>query len=280
MNENQLPPQDRQLELPQPDFDLARASEYAQRALLPVFSDTSAGHYSSDPLSEVEVQNHDHQIIDHLYDRVDDLAQQNVALEHKATHDGLTRLLNKTAFNEQSQSRLEAAPQAAFALFYIDLDKFKTVNDTLGHAAGDMVLESVSDTLLGALRDGPSIKEGKRQPDLITRGDRRDESPLGRLGGDEFAAFVELTDESDQDATLQPEQRLAIVYDRLTTALQQKFAELASENPALAGTGIGASVGTVLRLPGDQITALQMIAEADASMQAKKQQQAPNGNAR
>lgn len=87
-------------------------------------------------------------------------------LEFEASHDALTGLANRRRFTEVSQ-REASRPDAA--VVFIDLDRFKDVNDRLGHAAGDEVLQVVSSRLSGALRPG----------DLAAR-----------LGGDEFAALV------------------------------------------------------------------------------------------
>jgi len=92
-------------------------------------------------------------------------------LTERATHDGLTRLVNRDEF-ERRLARLLAARRLgeAHALLYIDLDGFKSINDTGGHAAGDHVLRTV------ARRLGAVIRE-------------RD--TLARIGGDEFALLLE-----------------------------------------------------------------------------------------
>ncbi|WP_157042005.1 putative bifunctional diguanylate cyclase/phosphodiesterase [Nitriliruptor alkaliphilus] len=87
-------------------------------------------------------------------------------LEHEASHDALTGLANRRRFTEVSQR--EASRRDA-AVVFVDLDRFKEINDRLGHTAGDEVLQVVSSRLTGALRPG----------DLAAR-----------LGGDEFAALV------------------------------------------------------------------------------------------
>jgi diguanylate cyclase (GGDEF)-like protein len=92
-------------------------------------------------------------------------------LAHQATHDVLTGLANRVLLSR----RLEEA--AAPAVVFIDLDDFKTVNDRLGHAAGDALLVAAGRRIAGAVREGDTV---------------------ARLGGDEFAIVV--ADRADADA--------------------------------------------------------------------------------
>jgi diguanylate cyclase (GGDEF)-like protein len=94
--------------------------------------------------------------------------------EFLANHDGLTGLPNRAHFRQtlaQALSRLNE-PGREVALLSIDLDRFKMINDTLGHAAGDALLVSVAQRLAAVTKDEPSAF-------------------VGRLGGDEFLMFVE-----------------------------------------------------------------------------------------
>jgi diguanylate cyclase (GGDEF)-like protein/PAS domain S-box-containing protein len=96
------------------------------------------------------------------------LAQQ---LSHQATHDTLTGLVNRPEFERRLSHLLESAnPHAPHALLYLDLDQFKVVNDTCGHAAGDDLLRQIAALLRTKLR-------------------ARD--TLARLGGDEFGVLLE-----------------------------------------------------------------------------------------
>jgi diguanylate cyclase (GGDEF)-like protein len=96
-----------------------------------------------------------------------DSVELRAELVYRASHDGLTRLPNRVSYAEALAAAITAGTPCA-ALF-IDLDDFKTVNDTLGHAAGDALLTEVANRLRGCLRD----------TDLAAR-----------LGGDEFAVLV------------------------------------------------------------------------------------------
>lgn len=96
-----------------------------------------------------------------------ELREHETRLRHQALFDGLTGLANRTHFHEQVTAAL-AQPEPV-SLLLIDLDGFKTVNDTLGHAAGDALLIAVADRLRTSVRAG----------DLAAR-----------LGGDEFAVLL------------------------------------------------------------------------------------------
>src|SRR5690606_8325080 len=91
------------------------------------------------------------------------------AIAHLARHDGLTGLPNRARFNESFDHSLAKAQEAGskLAVIAIDLDHFKDVNDSHGHAAGDMVLKTLATRFNALVRDGELI---------------------ARLGGDEFAA--------------------------------------------------------------------------------------------
>lgn len=93
-----------------------------------------------------------------------------------ARFDSLTNLVNRNEFDEVLQQACAQCEWAPFALLYLDLDDFKTINDTYGHATGDAVLSVVAERLRGCIRDG----------DIA-----------GRLGGDEFAILVSSGDPAE-----------------------------------------------------------------------------------
>lgn len=102
---------------------------------------------------------------------VSELHRLTQTLEYQASHDELTGLTNRREFNARLQASLEAcrANGAPYALCYIDLDQFKTVNDICGHHAGDLLLQKITATL----------QKHARTTDT-----------LARLGGDEFALLM------------------------------------------------------------------------------------------
>ncbi|MGW2729009.1 putative bifunctional diguanylate cyclase/phosphodiesterase [Streptomyces sp. NPDC001494] len=98
----------------------------------------------------------------------------NLRLRYEATHDALTGLPNRTLFFERLEKALGAGEGQRFGLCYLDLDGFKTINDSLGHAAGDRLLVEVADRLQScATAPGEMV---------------------ARLGGDEFVALTTGTD--------------------------------------------------------------------------------------
>ncbi|MFF3348192.1 putative bifunctional diguanylate cyclase/phosphodiesterase [Streptomyces sp. NPDC002779] len=94
----------------------------------------------------------------------------NLRLRYEATHDALTGLPNRTLFFERLEKALGAGEGQRFGLCYLDLDGFKTINDSLGHAAGDRLLVEVADRLQ-ACATAPG-------------------EMVARLGGDEFVALT------------------------------------------------------------------------------------------
>lgn len=103
------------------------------------------------------------------------ISEKNRQLSHQATHDSLTGLPNRTAFENTVNWALResAEDDSQHVLLYMDLDQFKLVNDTKGHQAGDELLCNLSDTMHAQLR----------QSDM-----------LARLGGDEFGVLLRYTD--------------------------------------------------------------------------------------
>ncbi|WP_233280641.1 EAL domain-containing protein [Devosia rhizoryzae] len=96
------------------------------------------------------------------------------AIAHMAHHDSLTGLPNRARYNQVLDGALEAALASGdkLAVVALDLDRFKDINDSFGHAAGDQVLRALADQINGGLKDGEMV---------------------ARLGGDEFAAVKPFT---------------------------------------------------------------------------------------
>jgi len=102
-------------------------------------------------------------------------------LAHQAYHDPLTGLGNRSLFAERARQALARAGRAGtgVAVLFLDLDDFKTVNDSLGHSQGDVLLKTVAERIEGCLRAGDTA---------------------ARLGGDEFAVLLESLDDATQAA--------------------------------------------------------------------------------
>lgn len=157
-------------------------------------------------------------------------------LEHQATHDALTGLPNRTVLTSELELALvrSAETLSPIALYFLDLDRFKQVNDTLGHQAGDELLRQVVSRARNALR--PS--------DL-----------LSRFGGDEF---VVLTD------GIRGEQDALVVGERIRQALDEPFVIDGEE------VFTSVSIGIVVASGGDDISAEVLLGDADNAMYRAK----------
>jgi diguanylate cyclase (GGDEF)-like protein/PAS domain S-box-containing protein len=156
-------------------------------------------------------------------------------LERRATIDTLTQCFNRHSILGELERELEQGNSAHTAVIYLDLDGFKAVNDTLGHAAGDEVLALVAERLKVASRDGDDI---------------------GRLGGDEF--LVLLRGIPRPDVAMR-------AAERMCEAIGSDF-ELSSGTAALR-----ASVG-VACANTDASTGEELVRRADAAMYKSKDQ--------
>jgi predicted signal transduction protein with EAL and GGDEF domain len=145
-------------------------------------------------------------------------AQAQVA--HQATHDILTGLANRLLFLDRLALALARAQRhgSFAALLFLDLDRFKDVNDTLGHSAGDQVLRSVSQRLQAALRASDSVARFGVE-----------EFTLARFGGDEFVLLCE---------ELASESAAVRVAERVHEALLRPFVVEGKDHLVTASIGI------------------------------------------
>lgn len=166
--------------------------------------------------------------------RIEDLDQTRRELE-QANLDPLTNLPNRMIVRDRLRQAIAdaRARKAAFTVFFLDLDRFKKVNDTLGHAAGDELLVQVTQRLSGCLQAGDT---------------------LARLGGDEFLCVLPLCAE--------PSAAQAIA-DTMVRALNQPFAL------AVGQADIGTSIG-IAHFPQHGQTVDELIAFADAGLYEAK----------
>jgi len=145
------------------------------------------------------------------YDRLEHLVSQlrdlQGRLEHQAYHDPLTGLANRALFLDQL-GELLASGRRDYTVLFLDLDDFKTINDSLGHAIGDELLEAVAGRLRGTLKHG----------DLAAR-----------LGGDEFAVLLRDVHDSED---------VGHVADRVIELFGRTFSVAGHEISAHASLGI------------------------------------------
>ncbi|MCP5267527.1 MAG: diguanylate cyclase [Zoogloeaceae bacterium] len=162
--------------------------------------------------------------------------QENEAeLWQRANSDPLTGLANRCCFNDRLTQSLEASArhQQTFAVLYLDLDRFKPVNDALGHAAGDEVLRQVARRLQASLRS---------------------EDTLARIGGDEFALLMP---------------RIALAQDAVVVATKI-LAAINTPLELFAGTvNVGVSIGIAV-CPAHGNTATSLLAAADSALYVAK----------
>src|SRR5829696_9698574 len=94
---------------------------------------------------------------DRLEQAVSDLSDLQEQLHHQAYHDPLTGLANRALFRDEVRAALAEGEERGIAVLFIDLDDFKTVNDTLGHAVGDELLRAAGRRLTHCTRDGDLV---------------------------------------------------------------------------------------------------------------------------
>ena len=178
-----------------------------------------------------------------IYNDLTKEKQAEEQLQHLAHYDALTGLPNRTLFSDRLQQALATAKRsdAHMALLLLDLDKFKPVNDTLGHAVGDLLL----------------IEVGKRLQACV-----RESDTVSRLGGDEFVVLL---------PTLEAEPDAMRVAEKIRNALSQPFV-LADHH-----IGISASIGVAV-YPQHGSDERTLTKNADTAMYAAKN--AGHNNAR
>lgn len=177
--------------------------------------------------------------VDALQKQVDgqmaELQEKQLELDHLASHDSLTGLPNRRLFLDRLQRALARVRRSgqSLTLLFIDLDQFKEINDRLGHAAGDVVLQAAAERMRGVVREIDTV---------------------ARLGGDEFIILLDATGERAA---------IAHIADKVLAALAQPVA-VGDEQLA-----VGGSIG-ISTYPRDGATATEIIAAADQAMYRAK----------
>ncbi|MGA2756311.1 MAG: EAL domain-containing protein [Solirubrobacteraceae bacterium] len=155
-------------------------------------------------------------------------------LRYQALHDPLTGLPNRTLIMDRIGQLLARARRSGSdgAALYVDLDEFKNVNDTLGHAAGDRLLVAAATRLKSTLRESDTI---------------------GRMGGDEFVVLI------DGGALSGPD----IVAERMLAAMRLPFDLGDGTNPVIVTTSVGIATG-------DRESAGELLRDADVALYQAK----------
>ena len=169
-------------------------------------------------------------------EKTGELSQKNRELSYQALYDTLTGLPNRALVldrTEQLLGRAAREPGMLVGALFIDIDGFKHVNDSLGHAAGDQLLKAVGERLQSTVRDQDTV---------------------GRLGGDEFVVLGELTADGV---------KLDLLADRLTDCLREPV-ELDRGQKAIS---ITASIGVAV---GQYSTPDALLRDADLALYAAK----------
>jgi diguanylate cyclase (GGDEF)-like protein/PAS domain S-box-containing protein len=162
---------------------------------------------------------------------ISDRKHLEAELERRATHDELTRLRNRAALDQHLEHALLRRVPVPVAAIFVDLDDFKSVNDSFGHDAGDRLLAHVADRIRRSLRAG---------------------DVAARVGGDEFVVVCDV--ESAQQAL--------DIGERLRIAIQDGF------HYANRPIGVTASVGIALSSPGE--SAASLLRRADTATYVAK----------
>ncbi|MGZ8270969.1 MAG: EAL domain-containing protein [Methylophilus sp.] len=183
-------------------------------------------------------------VITHYVGSHVDITEQKAAadeIRYLAFHDLLTKLPNRQLFIDRLQHALSSSERTKRlgALLFIDLDNFKTLNDTLGHDVGDVLLQQVAERLILSLQMGDTV---------------------ARLGGDEFMVLLEDLSDDKLEAARSAEK----VAERILNSISQPFMLVNSQYD------ISSSIGVTI-FEGYQLPMAELLKQADISMyQAKK----------
>jgi len=185
-----------------------------------------------------------HEIITNYVATLTDITERKLAedeIEHLAFYDPLTHLPNRRLLVDRLNQALASSARSGRdgALLFLDLDHFKTLNDTLGHDIGDLLLQQVGTRLTNAVREGDTV---------------------ARLGGDEYVIMLENLSESALEAATQTE----AIGEKIITALNQPYQLVTHEYNCTPSIGIAL-------FSGHEQSYEELLKHADIAMyQAKK----------
>lgn len=172
-----------------------------------------------------------------VFSDITSLKQTQSQLEHLAHHDSLTNLPNRLLFEDRLEHAIAQAKRQGrqLAVLFLDLDRFKNINDSLGHAMGDELLKEVAKRLQNILRD---------------------DDTAARLGGDEFTVLVENLDDPSQ---------AAVVASKIQDKFKSPFKIAGRELHVTSSIGISI-------FPEDGKDVADLTKNADAAMYQAKEQ--------
>ena len=160
----------------------------------------------------------------------------NEQLRHAALHDNLTGLPNRSLFSallERAVARTLRHPDDRFAVLFLDIDRFKVINDSLGHLVGDQLLQAIAHRIRGPLRSGDVV---------------------ARIGGDEFTILA--------DDVAQAEDAVAVA-DVVQNALKDPF--VLNGHEICVSASIGIAIGSIHYQRGEDV-----LRDADIAMYRAK----------
>lgn len=185
--------------------------------------------------TETRIRNLQDELERRVVKRTRELADVNKELKHQALHDSLTGLPNRVLMKDRLDQAIRAAKREehSVALMITDLDRFKEINDTLGHHYGDLLLQQVAVRLRRALRDSDTV---------------------ARLGGDEFAILLPNIDDEEQ---------IKQAAGKIAEAIDKPFI---FENQNIH---VGISIGIAI-YPKDNERTSKLMRQADIAMYVAK----------
>ncbi|MDD5523934.1 MAG: EAL domain-containing protein [Smithella sp.] len=168
-------------------------------------------------------------------------------IQYLATHDVLTGLPNRMMFSQLLNQAIESSRrhERQFAILFIDLDRFKIINDAMGHDAGDELLTEMAKRFRQSLRAVDVVGRPKERNDVV-----------GRLGGDEFIILIEEISELSQ---------VAVLAQRVLSAAMKPIVILGEECRVTASIGISV-------YPGDGEDEQTLMKKADMAMYFAKEE--------
>lgn len=159
--------------------------------------------------------------------------EQELRVEHMATHDALTGLPNRMLFEDRLNHLIHHRTSKQHAIFFLDLNGFKPINDKLGHHIGDQLLQEIAKRLVNVVRDGDTVS---------------------RFGGDEFMVLIENID-SPTDAIVPAKKILSAISEKMHLGIHEIV--------------LNASIGICI-YPKDGDEAFRLIRRADIAMYEAK----------